>query len=171
MIFYFTENDKIGSRLIRWGTESEASHFAWGTRLDPYSIVIESRLGHGVGPVWQKEFMKRNRVVAVFYRNEPDNLTNRVYRQVVDSLGGRRYDWKAILFWTLATPFIKLGAKITRNKWQDRNATYCSEVLKSMRYYFAGLQMDLTPLDEDFLSPGKALKWIRESGKFKEITI
>lgn len=171
MIFYFTEKKTIGSRLIKWGTDSPVSHFAWGTRLDPYSIVVESRAGHGVEPIWQKTFMKRNRVVAVFYRNEPDNLTNRVYKSVIDKIEGHRYDWKAVLFWSLATPLLKLGAKITRNNWQDKNATYCSEVLKSMRYYFAGLRMDLSPLDEDFLSPGKALEWIRDSGKFKEISI
>ncbi len=171
MIFYFTQNDKFGSKLIRWGIDSEASHFAWGTRLDPHSIVIESRLGRGVEPVWQECFMKRNRVVAVFYRNEPDNLTNRVYKQVVNDLKCNGYDWKAILWWAIVTPFKKLGAKITRNQWQDRNATYCSEVLKSMRYYFAGLHMDISILDDEFLDPGKVMQWIKDSGKFKEISI
>lgn len=168
MIFYFTTSNLIGSKLIRWGTDSEWSHFAFGTRNDPYSIVVESRLFHGVKPSWQKHFLERNQRVEMLYREESIEVVSKHYNRIVDTLGEKPYDWKAVSYWSGVALAQKLGFhKISRNQWADRNAFYCTEVLKALEPYFQDLGVDTWILKDEFLTPDKANFWLQTTGLFK----
>jgi len=133
--YIFSNNKKIGSRLIAWaakyenlGLEENPSHVAV---LLNDTLVIESTFSTGVRIIPYAKWLEKNNEVA---RIPCDNI----YRPSMDifkeltSLWGKKYDWSGILFFGLS--YLKLiifkKPMPKNNKWQKPDLYFCSEFVE-----------------------------------------
>lgn len=131
MIYIFTTNNAIGSRLIRWGTRSKASHMIIARTPKKGSHCIEARGEYGVRERYLAQALKGNKVVDAFELELPVVVLDKMYRDVRSKVGAK-YDFKGIGFFALSIAFftklLGIGRK-KENKWADSEQWYCSEML------------------------------------------
>jgi len=175
MIFIWTKNNLIGSKLIRWGLDEPCSHFAicfFEERGDS-APVVESRLGHGAQPSWFGDFCDRNEIVhalqgpSISGREESSR-----FHSVSSQLQGRSYDKYGILYWVYAVSMRKFfGKKLPgKNQWGRNELVYCVEVLETMPIYLKELGVDLADFDLEMTSPEMMYNMLIESQQLIDVT-
>jgi len=170
MKFLFTKSNLPGSRLIRWGLNTDVSHFAilFMEDLGDNAIVIESRLGQGVRPIWLKDFLAHNDVVtAVAHDTDQEKY---LYGKILDKVGGQPYDWKAVTFLSVAVIMKKLFKRPLpkKNLWGAKDMQYCSEVLNAMTSYLKQHGVPVHVYGNQMLTPERAREILLWSDEFKE---
>ena len=153
--YLFSRNKKIGSKLISWaakyenlGIKENPSHVAILLNGD---LVIESVLGSGVRIVpyskWQEINEELYKIPCPKWRSSAS-----ITKTLMD-LWGKKYDWKGIIFFSVA--YIKLLLwKIkmpNKNLWERKSYLFCTE--------FAGI---LTDSYYGMTSPAKLCKELLE---------
>ena len=177
MIFLNSTSDQFGSRMIRYGRESDSSHFAvcFGDFDDPCAMVIHSTMGRGVHPVWLKEFKKNNRVTSALKVDISRSENFDLYEKVGKEIGGKDYDQGAITYWVAVSLWQKItgSVKVGKNKLGDDNEFYCVEVLWALREFLRMIELDF-PNDKEFfemMDPQDAYEWLKKSPFMKELYV
>lgn len=175
MIFLFTKSNLPGSKVIRWGLNTDVSHMAVMRSITPRdtSIVLESRLLSGVDVTWLRRNLSKNQVVtALIPRYAPEARLNAVFDEMISNVGGEGYDWKGVSFIAAAAiVFMKLLKRELppENKWADKNDSFCSEVLFGAAEWLESLNVDLKKYDSQMVTPDRARELLLESGSFVEM--
>ena len=172
MIFIWSTNEMIGSKIIRWGLSEPCSHFAIGFfETTSMATVLESRLSDGVSTVTYDSFKERNQIVHLLqadisYQDEI-NLFNWIY----EATKGVKYDRKAILFWVFVGLKMKiLGSELPpRNKFNDDEMLYCVEVLEELEEYLLSIGIDISEIDVSMVSPEMAYKLLKKSDHLRDL--
>jgi len=162
-------SEKIGSRLVRWGTDSDCSHFAITFDEDErgHGIVFHS-YGSGTQLVWFREFIKNYQIIHALAPKQ--NLTlfeeERVYRNILDSESGLKYDYPALAWWCWRVILAKcFNTPITHeNKYENPRMRLCTgivpAVLNALQIQFPkGVDPEITP-------PHELYHILRDSGEF-----
>lgn len=142
MKILFTTNDKIGSRFIRWGTESDCSHLALCFDEDNIGngIVFHSTGSGGTRPIWMRELLKESRIVhAVGFKDFlTESRENQIFKTIVTDHSGESYDDKAMLFWIVMGARKKLfNTPIpTKNAWAVAGYNLCTALIDPIQKHF-----------------------------------
>jgi len=173
MIFLFTTSNKIGARLIRWGDDWDASHFALvpSDRNSPYSVVLESTLADGFAPTWLKSLRKKAEIKHVLLWDLSPEENARLYHKIIDHMADRDYDKKGVL-WLSVTTLLRKAFRMklpARNQWGDRNDVFCSEILQAISADLEKIGVPMWRFDPQMLTPKRAYDILLESDQIKEI--
>lgn len=176
MIYYFTSNKLVGSRLIKWGLDDDCSHFAVGFWNHDYALIVESTMGSGFRLSWLSDFKKRNKIVHAL-RYEVDNaFDGDHYKKICGHLHGSKYDYKGVLWWFVIGLLYKLKIitkeklDTIKNQWADRNSVYCVEVLKAQKEFLESKGFDMSGLNIQNLRPHKAYELLLKTEAFEDIS-
>lgn len=151
MIFLWSKADKIGSRLIRWGSRSDCSHF---------SICFSNRVYESVYPNgfmvvdiedWYKKHEEVHKICIPLTLTEDNNIEGLVF----NALKSKDYDNNAIFYWTIRIAMKRfLGIPLPQsNIWGDRNKYYCVEVLNALRGFLLSRYGFTFPKELEMISP------------------
>lgn len=150
MRLLFSKNNKIGSYLIRWGTEGDCSHFA--VEFDD-CFVLQSNMKQGVNALSSNEFFQHNELVHSIQYNLTLEQEEQIYKVMIKKLAGKvSWDFMAALFWMkeiikhriFDSPIPKVNA------WGDPNRMMCIELASQLPdWIFAGNK----PESLDLMSP------------------
>lgn len=165
MIFIFSTSNKPSSRLIRWGLNSEVSHFAIAEANICDAYVIDSTFKTGVELTQLHNFRYDSKIVYMFEIKTIDNKkSHELFNRLYQSLKNKNYDRKAIAFLSIVILFCR---KLFRrelpieNKWADKNDYYCTEVALEIKDELK-LYGDIELKESQMLTPDILLK------KFKD---
>jgi len=134
--YLFSNNNKIGSKIISWGTkhltdrEDVPSHVAI---LVNNRWVHESTLESGVRVISYKKWLEINKEVAkVPCKQEKRNYSEikTIFREIKD----KDYDYLGVCYLGLALGANKLAdIEIPKdNKWEDKNKYFCCEAVEKL---------------------------------------
>jgi len=140
----------------------DCSHLSICFGNGPYAIVIESTLFTGVRSTWFETFYNRHEIIHSLDIPLDASEEQRIYQAVIDQVGGKAYDWKAVLFWGIKIALSNIGLTFPRNQWADRGSIYCVEVLSAMRGELELLGANLSKLDSQMMSPHDAYEALRD---------
>lgn len=151
MNLLWTKNNKIGSKLIQWGTEGDCSHFA--VEFDD-CVVLQSNMLQGVNLVSSNEFYKHNEVMhSINFKLELE-CEESVWKPLVKRLAAKtEYDKKAMAYWALQV----IKHRITgceypnNNKWDDAKKFMCIELALELPDFIFG--DDKKPKSLAFVTP------------------
>jgi hypothetical protein len=138
MIFYWVKNNKIGSKLIRWGTSGKASHFA--VEFDK-KVILESTMLSGVRLNTSFEFKKHNDIVYSLEITCSLEQEEEIYQAMIKGIVDKyRYDYAAILYFTYRVFLKKIFNKPIpeENKYDDVHAYMCIEIAKEFPDFVFG---------------------------------
>lgn len=135
--YLFSKNDKIGSKLIRWGTKHLSdipkdrvpSHVAL---LINERWVLESTLEKGVSVDTWKNWLQRNKVTGRY-----ECFQERDYRAIKAGfkvMKGKSYDWLGVLYfsWRILLDILRLAKIPKDNPWESDDRFFCSEVVADL---------------------------------------
>lgn len=162
----WTKNHKIGSYLIRWGTQGDCSHFA--VEFDD-CIIMQSTMLQGVTVVSTNEFMKHNEIVHQISFNTSVDKEELVWVPMVKRFAGKTsYDFKAMAYWAFCVLKQRLfGDTIpVTNKMGDPDKFMCIEVAGELPDWVFGGQK---PMHLDITSPEMLFHLIDEGTKNADI--
>lgn len=172
MKFLWTTSDKVGARFIRWGLNSDCSHFAICFDEDLGGIVFHSH-GSGAQLEWMGEFLKKNTVVHALTFSSPLLLQDEedIYRQLVSAYGTNSYDYPALLWWTWRGVLRKFfGIPIgTKNQWAQKGMALCTALAGSIKWI--SLHAKEHNLDLEMISPHDLFVLMQVSGYFRATSI
>jgi hypothetical protein len=136
--YLFSKNNKIGSKIIRWGTaflepwveeEDVSSHTAV---LLNEKWVVESTLDKGVRVISYKEWKKINIEIIKIkcYQNRNMEEIKNFYKPLKD----KKYDWPGVIYFSYRIALKKMfNIDIPeKNKWNSNSKYFCSEVVGKM---------------------------------------
>ncbi len=177
MIYLFSKSNKLGSKAIRWGLNSDVSHMAilasHEYEINEQSLVIESRLSNGVDVTWLKTFKEHNEIVTAVKPIElMPKYSEKLFRELATQIGGDDYDWRGVSYLTLAALyFVKLLGRDLEgsNLWASSKDQYCSEALLANARWLWDLKVDLNKYPKQMLTPGRAREILLDSGSFEEV--
>jgi hypothetical protein len=143
LYYVFSKNNKIGSRIISWGSgllvkdlDKVPSHSAVLIIQDNYeSFVFESTFNSGIRIVPYANWLKINE--ECYKIPYPNNIDSNAIFRVVHELWGKKYDWFGVLYFTLCfivhflfgSPFPK------ENAWQSNDKYFCNELTGEISGY------------------------------------
>jgi hypothetical protein len=172
MIFLFTTTNKVGSRLIRWGLDEPASHFAPVYSICPKrtkGLIFHSDFG-GFQLDWLQGYLKTVNVVKAI---EPIVLSKEdehyITQKIITKLYGKGYDIPAFIYFTYRAALRKLLTKPLPpiNEWNtdDILCTGIADYLyKHMPHWFA------YPVKSgDIMTPWQLSENMVASGCFREL--
>ncbi len=120
MRLLWTTSNGVGARLIRWGLNTDCSHFAicFDEDEDGKGFVFHSHF-NGAKPVWMAEFLKKNRIVhCLKFRNPPAlEKEEQLWKSIVSEFYGQPYDYRALAFWAWRA----ILYRVTGNGFPERN--------------------------------------------------
>ena len=133
MKLLFTTSGKIGSKLIRWGTGCDCSHFAVSFDEGPTSgIVFHSHL-EGVNIAPYPWFIQQNKVIhslspiaAMDEEAIYQKMVNMFYGKPYDKLAFTYFAWSALKHKLFGSPW-----PVT-NPWGESNAYLCTEIAAAL---------------------------------------
>jgi hypothetical protein len=150
MRLLWSKNNKIGSYLIRWGTEGECSHFA--VEFDD-CFVLQSNMKQGVNALSSNEFFRDNDLVYSINYDLTLEQEEQVWKVLVKKLAGKTsWDFMAALFWLKEIIMHRItGRPIAKiNSWGDPNKMMCIELAVELPdWIFAGYKIE----NIDLMSP------------------
>lgn len=163
--------DKIGSKLIRWGLNSDCSHFGicFDEDENDRGIAFHS-YGTGTRLEWLKSFKKKYTVVHHLSPNWEMSLEQeeKVYKAILEDESGRMYDYAGLVYFALVVIKNKImgGSKLPRhNSWQNRNMRTCTGIAPAV---FKALGIDFPAgVDVEIITPLQLLEIAKKSGKLK----
>lgn len=176
-MYYFTSNNLVGSKIIRWGLDDDCSHFAIGFYDHEWSLIVESTLGGGFNLCWKSDFLKRNKMVHILRHTRDKRWEGEQYRNICGRLHGSSYDYKGIAFWTAIALAYKSGIIEKdemdgfNNRWADRNSVYCAEVLKAQSEFLGSIGFNMDDLKRQNLRPHKAYRLLLATGAFEDLPV
>lgn len=144
--YLFSKNKKIGSKIIRWGTEHLESSVAKDEVPSHVAILVnerwvfESTLETGVRRIAYKEWLENNTEVGKYKCQTPRTLEEVIgyFRSIKD----KKYDYYGLTYfgiWIGLNKFFKV--KIPKeNKWGKDDMYFCCEVMGEM----LGLDYNMT---------------------------
>jgi len=146
----FSKNNKIGSYLIRWGTEGDCSHFA--VEFDD-CFVFQSNMKQGVNAISSQDFFAHNELVHSIKYNVSLELEEQIWKILSKKLVGKtKWDIMAGLFWAKEVIMHRItGREMAKiNAWGDPNKMMCIELAAELPdWLFAGQK----PERLDLMSP------------------
>lgn len=165
----WVSSGKIGSRLIRWGLESDCSHFAVCFDEDAAGrgIVFHSSAA-GTQMVWLRDFIDSHTVVHALEPRVPLSLEGEegVYKAILSTEAGLDYDWAALGWWAWRA----LLHKTTRyaigssNQWQSRSKRLCTGIAPAA---YRALGVPQPPnIDFEMIAPHRLHEIALASGSF-----
>ena len=135
--YLFSNNSKIGSRIISWGT----SHLEPSIKEVPSHVavlvnekwVFESTLNTGVRKISYKDWVKINKEVGKIKCKE-----TRTLKEIISyfrHIHHKKYDYKGLAYFSKCVALNKFfGTSIPKeNKWADDSMYFCCEVVGEMR--------------------------------------
>ena len=137
----FSNNEKIGSRVISYGTtkkptiDNVPSHFSYCFKE---TYVLESRLTSGVHADEWENFKSKNKIIAIF--DVTENVEEiygkwyKYYQYVYKKIMGKAYDWPAVYYlgWRyFLWKFLSRKLPII-NKKNDENKYFCVEIFEDI---------------------------------------
>jgi len=141
VILLFTTQKKFGSRLIRWGTDSDCSHFAiCFDEGEKSGIVFQSQLQSGVTISPWPDFVQHHTIVHALAPVTPVD-EEAVYQAMVKMFYGKQYDWLAFTYFSLCVLRRKItGAPLpTHNQWGNDRGFLCTEIALALKDKGLGL--------------------------------
>jgi len=177
MILLWSTSDKLGARLIRWGRDTDCSHFAVLFDKLPScgNIVAESRMDSGVDIDPLGDFKDRNRIVHALEYTPigTGESEEEAYQMFIKKMEHRAYDKKAVL-WLAMTSLLrklKISNPYSENKWGDAEDVYCQEVITCFGEIFARDGVLFTPRDIEMLDPHQAYAMLVTCPQFRKIEV
>lgn len=176
MIFLFSTSEKVGSQLIRWGRDSDCSHFSvcWDgliKDLHPdYWLVTESRALSGVKADWLSVVKRSNKINHAMKINIGANLEQAYYSKYITEMGGKQYDTEAVSYFSFVTLWEKMGFTASRkNEWDDPMKVFCTETVKVFEPLFKAWDVQL-PSTTALLDPHELYDSLVNNKHFTEIS-
>jgi len=166
MRILFSKNNRIGSKLIRWGSESDSSHFA--VEFDG-CVILQSNIANGVNLTSTNEFLKHNEIVHEVVFNIPTAMEEEIWQPLIKRLPGVvQYDYSGLLYWAWVVAKHRLfNTPIPDvNKWGDPKKYMCVEVASELPDWVFG---NKKPTSLEFVSPEKLFHLIDERTKDADI--
>jgi hypothetical protein len=138
-----TKNSLPGSKLIQWGLNEPASHFAV---VFDNKLVLHSSF-RGVHLRWYPHFINEYNVVDLIELNWSLAKEEKIYQAMLNCSEGQGYDWKAFsyFFWRgLLKKFFKVPIPDT-SPFKDGKDFLCTEIAyKLPRELVGGLDLGIT---------------------------
>lgn len=162
--------DKPGSRLIRWGLNSDCSHFA--VAFDEVSghdsgIVFHS-YGKGTQVVFLQKFLAFYTVLHALEPASPLTLVEEeaAYQSIIKYEADRDYDYPALAWFAWRGVLKKLlGWKIDGvNRWQRSEARLCTGIAPSV---LGSLGITLQVPDIEMVPPHDLYHMCCDTGAFR----
>ena len=137
--YLFSKNDKIGSKIIRWGTRHLEPSLCNGCEVPSHVAILvnerwvfESTLETGVRRIEYKKWLEINTEVAKYKCQTPRTLES-----VIDyfrSIKGKKYDFIGLCYFAIRIGLNKFfGTPIPeKNKWNKEDRYFCCEVMGEM---------------------------------------
>lgn len=150
MRLLFSKNNKIMSYLIRWGAESDSSHFA--VEFDD-AVILQSNILKGVNLVSSNEFYKHNEIVHKIEFKFDLDTEESIWQPLVKRLASKsKYDYKLLLYWSLQVLKHRIfGTPYPSSpKWDDAKKYMCIEIAIELPDEIFGGQK---PTAISFMSP------------------
>lgn len=141
MYYLYSTNDRPGAKLIRWGGRHKCSHFA---KFYPKKgVIVESILESGVREISFKDWLKANRIVYAQRMNF--NLHEDLLYDLDQTIIGKKYDIKAVLFQSVMTIFKKIFSHTPygENKWGAKDEYFCLEIILTHRDVLSAHYFDI----------------------------
>ena len=126
----------MGSRLIRWGTGSDCSHFAIGFHnIHLNDLVLESTYPEGFRTIPFNKWKVGKKIVHLIQVPIDPKTEYSLYVRCQQALSGKKYDEEAIAYWTTRIVLNKLLfiPMPDDNLWGKVNKIYCVEVLWAIK--------------------------------------
>lgn len=172
MILVWTKNNKVGSRLIRWGTDSDTSHFSI---VFADHIVLEAK-SPVVGLDWLGSFVKRQQIVHMLAPKIPFTLDEEfeIIEPIINDVIGKPYDYKGLIYlgWRVA---LKKAFKIplpAYNKWNNKRQYFCVELSEAAKEVFITyFNVDFENVAFDLLTPSALYNILSQSNELYELDI
>ena len=138
-------DDKIGSRMIAWGTKQlepdlkPCSHLAIVVRD---TLVVESTLTSGVRIIPYSKWLEYNEEVYAFEKPYEGSLSAYL-PSILDRLWGRSYDYCGVMYFAWRIALNKLfRIKVPKeNKWESSYKRFCVEVFGEKLSMTSPIQM------------------------------
>lgn len=136
IVYIFSNNKKIGSRFISWGTaflvpsiKNTPSHVAV---LINEKWVVESVLESGVRVISYKEWKSKNNEVAKITSKEVFTMDQ--IKAVFRPLKNKKYDWSGVIYFSYRVALKKfLNISIPKhNKFNHKDKYFCCEVVSKL---------------------------------------
>jgi hypothetical protein len=133
MMLLWTTSDRLASRVIRWASYSEFSHFAICFDWDDQGNGIVFHSGpRGTEIVWLRQFLSEHRIIHALEFWEPLTLEReeKVYKAILKTEAGRAYDFQALAWWVLRAMLRRaVGLPLPQvNQWQDGARRLCTGI-------------------------------------------
>lgn len=176
MKLLWVTSNRMGSKLIRWGLDTDCSHFAIcfdeGEVEDPYSDVAQGiafhSYGHGTQLEWLGDFLCRYYVVHALETVEPLSLQKEeaVYKAILKEESSRAYDYCALAWFAWRTVLYKvLGWELAGvNRWQAREARLCTGIAPAV---LKALGFQLATPDVELMRPHDLMNAVLSTGCFR----
>lgn len=129
MKLIWTKSNKLLSIFIRWGLNTDCSHFAIVFNSPAGGLLFESNL-LGTHPKFYKNYKKHVTIVHEIDLNIDIETENLIWDKVVDEYDGKPYDYPAFIYFIFRAVLKKLF-KIPfpkKNKWGRNDMFICDEL-------------------------------------------
>ena len=162
--------NKVGSKLIQWGLDSDCSHFAISFDEDARGrgIAFHS-YGSGTQLEWLRDFKKKYTVVHSLQSSQYLNLADEesIYKAILEEEAGRSYDYPALIYFALVVAWNKLTGRKNlpiKNRWQRSNMRLCTGIAPTV---FKALSVPMpSGIDAEMVSPVELYEIALKSGRF-----
>lgn len=167
--------DKPGSRLIRWGLDSDCSHFAVsfdeGSGLSRDGGIVFHSYGKGTQVVFLQKFLEFYTVVHALEPVVEMTLEQEeaVYKAVLEHEADRDYDYPALAWFAWRGVLQKLfGWKVDGvNRWQRPEARLCTGIAPVV---LEALGIKLPVQDPEMVPPHDLHALVLSDGRLRPAT-
>lgn len=176
MKLLWVTSSRVGSKIVRWGLDTDCSHFAIcfdeGQVEEPFAEIAKGIAFHSYGSgtqlEWLKTFLCKNYVVHAIEPVKALTLEEEesVYKAILESESDRRYDYPAF-FWFGWRAFLYkvLGWDIAGiNRWQRPEARLCTGIAPAV---LKALGTGLFVGNVELVKPHDLFELLLKSGDFK----
>lgn len=131
----WSKNSLLGSRLIRFLTRSDCSHFVivFSQTKKDRGLVVQSNF-FGVGLSWFKDFSEKNKIVHSLEYDLGLEKEDAIFERILDQHFGKKYDWGAFFYMgyrLLLKLFLGLPMPTT-NLWAKKEKFECIELSETL---------------------------------------
>lgn len=175
MKLLFVQSNKLGSRLIRWGLNSDCSHFALcfdegSADKEPDTGIVFHSYGKGTQLGWLRSFLQHVTVVHCLELRVPLTLEEEeaVYKAILSTEADRYYDYPALLWFSWRVLLWKvLRLKVEGvNRWQTTSNRLCTGIIPAVQ---RALQLGPVTLEStQLMSPHAIFESLKGHSKLRE---
>jgi hypothetical protein len=170
MSLLWYKNNKPGSKLIRWGLEEEASHFAMGFFINDQqtSGVIVHQKFEGFDIDWYPYYAKHNKLVYGLTPKDTSITDQRsIFHKACEEFSGLDYERTGFIYFGWRAALRKFFGKPLpdRNTWGGRRDILCTGQARVLQTLKPDWFSKLIP-DFDIVTPQALYENMLNSGKF-----